>query len=95
MTSAGTEPRHAAAIERDIARTRASMNRHAEELARRLGAGPGMAGIAHPHWLAAAAIAAGAALAVAGWRHTHRTGAREIEGGSVEEVFLADALGRK
>lgn len=74
------EPRGTDAIEADIARTRASLNRKLAELERRLSPSRRLAAARrtldpsrldprpYPEWIAVGAIAAGTLLALAGWR---------------------------
>ena len=97
MSTTTEAPREFAEIEADIARTRASLNRRIQELESRLSPTERFAQVkarldprrldprAHPEWVAVAAVVAGAALALAGWRRSRPTA---FDDGDLDEVVI-------
>jgi hypothetical protein len=94
MSTTADVPRDVVAIEAEIARTRASLNRRLEELEHRLSPSQRLAEVKsrlnprpHPEWLAVAAIVAGSLLALAGWRRSRQPALDEAD---LEELVIFD-----
>jgi hypothetical protein len=99
MSTTAEAPRDVAAIEADIARTRASLNRRLQELEHRLSPSERLAEVKarldprhldprpYPEWMAVAFVAIGAGLALAGWRRSRRAALDEAD---LDEVVLFD-----
>jgi hypothetical protein len=99
MSTTAEAPREFAAIEADIARTRASLNRKLQELESRLSPSERLARVKsrldlrrldprpHPEWLAVAAVVAGSLLALAGWRRSRPAALDEAD---LEELVIFD-----
>lgn len=97
--STTAEARDVTAIEADIARTRASLNRRLQELESRLSPGERLAQVKssldlrrfdprpHPEWIAVAMVTLGAGLALAGWRRSRQPGLDEAD---LEELVIFD-----
>jgi MYXO-CTERM domain-containing protein len=98
MSTTAEAPRDVAAIEADIARTRASLNRRLQELEHRLSPSERLARVKsrldvrrldprpHPEWMAVGLVALGAALALAGWRRRKPA----LDEADLEELVLLD-----
>jgi hypothetical protein len=99
MSTTAEAPRDVTAIEADIARTRASLNRRLQELEHRLSPGERLAQVKatldprrldprpYPEWMAAAFVAIGAGLALAGWRRSRKAALDEAD---LEELVIFD-----
>jgi hypothetical protein len=93
-----------AEIEADIARTRASLNRRLQELEQRLSPSGQLNEVRarlrperfdprrYPEWVAVAAVAAGAAMALAGWL---RTRPARLDEGDLDDVVIFEVCGDK
>jgi hypothetical protein len=99
MSTTAEAPREFAAIEADIARTRASLNSRLQELESRLSPSERLARVKsrldlrrldprpHPEWMAVGLVALGAALALAGWRRRPPA----LDEADLEELLIFDA----
>lgn len=99
MSTMAEAPRDVAAIEAEIARTRASLNRRLQELEHRLSPTERLAQVKsqldirrldprpHPEWIAVAAVVAGSLLALAGWRRSRQPTLDEAD---LDELVIFD-----
>jgi hypothetical protein len=99
MSTTADAPRDVVAIEAEIARTRASLNRRLEELEHRLSPSQRLAEVKsridirrldprpHPEWLAVAAVVTGSLLALAGWRRSRQAALDEAD---LDELVIFD-----
>jgi hypothetical protein len=100
MSTMAEAPRDVAAIEADIARTRASLNRRLQELEHRLSPAERFAEVKsrldirkldprpYPEWIAVGAIVTGTVLALAGWRRSRQPA---LDVADLQELVLFDA----
>jgi hypothetical protein len=99
MSTMAEAPRDVAAIEAEIARTRASLNRRLQELEHRLSPTERLAQVKsqldirrldprpYPEWIAVAAVIAGSLLALAGWRRSRQPALDEAD---LDELVIFD-----